>query len=155
MLEEPHRLGERRLPAHAAMQDERLGDLRADPVQRVQRGHRLLKDHRDPVAAQAPHRLFGEAHEFAPLEPDRAADPRALGREAHQRQRRHRLAGARFADHAEALALVEAEGRAVDDADRAVRQRQVDDEVSRPRAAVTTAPSSSGRARRAGRRRAG
>ena len=57
----------------AAMQDQRLGDLRADAMQRVQRRHRLLKDHRDAVAAQAPHLGFAGAGKVAPLEADRAA----------------------------------------------------------------------------------
>ena len=39
------------LRACAAMPDHSLGDLRADGMRRVERGHRLLKDHREPVAA--------------------------------------------------------------------------------------------------------
>ncbi len=117
------------------MQDQRLGDLGADAAQRIQRGHRLLEHHGDPVAAQAAHRLFAQAHEFPPLEADRAADPRALRRKSHQRKRRHRLSGAGFADDPEAFAFAEAEARAVDDPDGAALPRQVDDEVSSPRAA--------------------
>jgi hypothetical protein len=41
-------------PAHAAMLDQRLGDLEPDLEDRVQRRHRLLEDHADAVAA---HRL--------------------------------------------------------------------------------------------------
>ena len=140
VLQQADRLGRRRLAAQGPMQDERLGDLRPDPMQRVQGGHRLLEDHRDPVAAERPHRLLAEAHELAALEADRAADARALRGEPHQRERGHRLAGAQFADDAEALALVEAEGRAVDDADGAARARQVDDEVLHLEQHVRTAP---------------
>ena len=39
------------------MHDQRLADLPLDRVQRVQRRHRLLEDHRDAVAADAPQRL--------------------------------------------------------------------------------------------------
>jgi hypothetical protein len=41
-------------PAHAAMLDQRLGDLEAHLQDRVERCHRLLEDHADAVAA---HRL--------------------------------------------------------------------------------------------------
>ena len=40
------------LPAHAAMRDQRLGDLVADAQVRRERGHRILEDHRDAAAAQ-------------------------------------------------------------------------------------------------------
>ena len=49
-----------------------LGDLPPDPVQRVQRRHRLLKDHRDPRPAGCPHRRRGRRHQVLPLEQDRA-----------------------------------------------------------------------------------
>ena len=39
-------------PAHAPMAHDRLDDLLADRVARVERGHRLLEDHRQAVAAQ-------------------------------------------------------------------------------------------------------
>jgi hypothetical protein len=140
MLEQAHRLGVGGLPAHAAMEDERLGDLAPDAAQRVQRGHRLLEHHGDSVAAEAAHRLLARSHEFAPLEADRAADQRALRRKAHQRQRRHRLAGARLADDPKAFAFIEAEGRAVDDPDGAAPDRQVDDQVLHLEQHVRTAP---------------
>ena len=49
--------------AAALVQLEHLGDLVADRVERVQRGHRLLEDHRDLAAADAAHlraRVLGE-----------------------------------------------------------------------------------------------
>ena len=43
----------RRAVAHAAMQLQHLADLPLDGVERVERGHRLLEDHGDVVAAHA------------------------------------------------------------------------------------------------------
>jgi hypothetical protein len=51
MVEQLHRALEGRDLRHPAMQNEGLGDLSAHPMQRIERRHRLLKDHRDPVAA--------------------------------------------------------------------------------------------------------
>ena len=45
------RFGARLGAAQAAMLDQRLGDLVADLVERIERGHRLLKDHGDLGAA--------------------------------------------------------------------------------------------------------
>ena len=53
--------GSRRLRASALMHPDRLGDLVADREQRVQRGHRVLQDHRDALAADvraSPRRIF-------------------------------------------------------------------------------------------------
>ena len=111
------------------MQHERLGDLRADAVQRIERRHRLLEDHGDAIAAQLLHRLFGEADELPPLEADRTGDARALRRQAHQRKRRHRLAGAGLAHHAEALALIERKRGPIDDALQPGWRRHVDSEL--------------------------
>ncbi len=44
----------RRFAAQAPVQHQGFTDLLLDAVQRVQRGHRLLEDHRDPVATQLP-----------------------------------------------------------------------------------------------------
>ena len=66
------RLGERRLLRDAAMDDERLGHLRADGHHRVERGHRLLEDHRDLGAAHLLHLALGQRGEVAPAEAARA-----------------------------------------------------------------------------------
>ena len=56
------------------MQPQRLGDLVADRQHRIERGHRLLKDHRDLVAANVPHLGFFELHQILSLEGDDTAD---------------------------------------------------------------------------------
>ena len=51
----------------------RLGDLAADGHRRVQRGHRVLEDHGDVVAANLAHLLFGQLHELPADQAHRAA----------------------------------------------------------------------------------
>ena len=45
---------------HLEVERDRLGDLVAAGVDRVERGHRLLEDHRDLVPADLPHVVLGE-----------------------------------------------------------------------------------------------
>ena len=42
-----------------------LADLRLDRVQRIERGHRLLEDDRDVVAADLAHLAFGRRQQIA------------------------------------------------------------------------------------------
>ncbi len=76
-------------PVHAAMLLQGFGDLPADRQHRVQRSHRLLKDHADVAAAHPAHLLFGEAHQVAAIKQHLAAgDPAGrVGNEAQDRQR--------------------------------------------------------------------
>ena len=102
--------------AHVLMQQNRFGDLIAYGKHRVERGHRLLEDHRDVAAAQPAHsRRIGADQLFA-LKLDRAAhDPAGrLRDQTHDRKGRNRLAATRLANDAQGLALVEAEGYAVE-----------------------------------------
>ncbi|MPL75522.1 hypothetical protein SDC9_21346 [bioreactor metagenome] len=127
----------------AAVDDQRLGHLIADRHQRVERGHRLLKDHPHAGAAQPAQLAFGKRGDLAPGQPDRAGAVRALGQEPHHRQRRHRLARARFADKAEDLARLKVQrdvaqhlGRADADAEAPDRKQA---HVSRPRSRGSSA----------------
>src|SRR6266851_4523666 len=96
------------------MQADGLGHLPPSPEDGVQRRHRVLKDHRDVLAAYLAHLAFGDLGEIAALEHDLAAQdlPRTL--EAHDAQRCHRLATAGLADDAQRLSGVDLEGHAVD-----------------------------------------
>jgi hypothetical protein len=84
---------------------DRLGNLTPDREARVQRGHRILEDHADAIAAQDPHLLVRQTDEVASLEPDRAAHVGGSREQAHQGERERRLAASGFADQAEDLAL--------------------------------------------------
>ena len=86
---------------------QRLGDLAADGVHRIERRHRLLKDHADAVAAQLAVVGLGQADQFLPVEPDAAADHGALRQETHQRHRSDRLAATGLADQTEGLAALQ------------------------------------------------
>jgi hypothetical protein len=80
-------------------------DLVADPLDRVERGHRLLKYHGHAGAADRAQLGVGLGEKFIALQPDRAALNlhRALRQQAHHGLRRHRFAGAGFAHHADDL----------------------------------------------------
>src|SRR5262249_60251050 len=96
--------------ADAAMQPDRLGYLVADRLSRVERGQRILEDHRDLVAPDLAQLIVGQADQLAVPQPDRAADDVTAGwQQAHDRQPRHRLPAARFGDQAEWLARLEAQ----------------------------------------------
>ena len=108
------RLRPRRRAAQRRVQLERLDDLVADRVDRIQRRHRLLKNHRDVAAAHVAQLLVRHGEYFPALEPDAAAEPRVLD-EPQRRERGHRLAGGRLAHERELLACVEREGNVVHD----------------------------------------
>ena len=97
--------GERALPRvrrrETEMQPQHLGQLKADGEHRVERGHRLLEDHRDVGAAQPPQlgqiqveQIDASVHDLAARQNGRVF----LGQEAEHRQRGDALAAARFAD---------------------------------------------------------
>src|ERR1700694_5273614 len=48
----------RRAPRHRIVQPDRLPDLAADRIDRIERRHRLLEDYRNVVAAERPHPPF-------------------------------------------------------------------------------------------------
>ena len=81
---------------------QRLGDLLADLHQRVQRGHRVLEDHRHLLAPDVAHLL---ACQVADLRPSNWIAAVRIGasrwEQAHDRAGQDRLAGAALADDAE------------------------------------------------------
>ena len=87
----------------------RLGDLAVDAEQRVQRGHRVLQDHRD-LAADVAHLALAQHREVLAGELNPAADDaRRRRQQADDRLAQRGLAAAAFADHAERLAFVQIE----------------------------------------------
>ena len=106
-----------RLAPQALMDDGRFGDLVPHGEHRVERGHRLLENHRNPVAADRAQLLGSQCQQVASLELDEAAGAdvtRRLGDEAEDGERRDRLTAAGLADDAERLAGVHVERDAVD-----------------------------------------
>src|SRR5690606_2290199 len=72
------------------VQHQRFDDLAADRVDGIQRGHRLLEDHRDVAAANSADALFRHAQQFLAAKPDAAAH-RSVSRQPQDRQRRDGL----------------------------------------------------------------
>ena len=112
--------------------DERpFGDLLADAHHRVERGHRLLEDHRD-LAAPNLAEPSGEA--VARSVPSNRISPpasaRGAGQQPDERPERHRLARARLSDDPERLAPADRERRAVDCAQDAARELELDLEAA-------------------------
>ena len=93
---------------HAAVQPQRLGDLRADGGDRIERGHRVLEDHADVDAADAPQGRLVQRHQVDPVEEDLPADDLPARRQQPlDGHRGHRLAAAGLADDAQRLTSVD------------------------------------------------
>ena len=106
----------------ALMKHQRFADLARDTEHRIERGHRLLEDHGDLVAADAPHLGLARLEKIAPGEADGAADD-AAGRRRHEPQDRERsdaLAATALAHHRQGLASADVVGDAVHRAHDAV-----------------------------------
>jgi hypothetical protein len=102
-------------PRTAAMAQDDLHDLVADGEARIERGHRLLEDHGEPVAPEVAQRLVGYLEKVEAVEPDGAGDlGGALWQEAHDGERGDALAAAGFADEAKRRAVRDGEIDPVD-----------------------------------------
>ena len=104
----------RRPHRHPAMHQQGLGDLLFQRVQRVERGHRLLKDDRDAVAADPAQRCGSGADQLLAGKADAALRPvpgERIGQQLQDRERGHGLARAAFADQRQGLAAVESRTR--------------------------------------------
>ncbi len=145
-----------RFPAAAAVVDDRFGDLAADRVKRIERGHRLLKDHRDLGTADLVELVISQSDQFLAPIGGGASDGAVSSEQAHNAHHRLALAGAAFADDGERLAGTDIEADALDRIDRAIRRREIHFQVADRENGVFLighVNDPSGRARRAGRRR--
>jgi hypothetical protein len=108
-----------------------FGDLVPDPVDRVERGHRVLEDHRDLRPAHLAHGVLAERHEVAALVDHLAREDRVrVDDEPHHGHHRDALARAGLAHDSQHLALLEVEAHAVDGLHEAVLGAERDLEVS-------------------------
>ena len=121
-----HRAAVSDLLADVLMQLHRLAQLRADRVDRVQRRHRILEDHRDLVAADLA-QLVGIDLQQIPVLEDRLTFGRGvlLRVQAHDRHAGDALAAARLAHDRERLSLLDGERDAVHRVDDAVIRAEV------------------------------
>jgi hypothetical protein len=113
------------------VQDQHLVHLSLDRVQRIERGHRLLEDHRDAIAAHVEKIARRGTDQFAALEADAAVGMigHRVGQELQDRQRRHRLARARFAHHRQRLSALDLEAHITHRAHGIVAGAEIDREV--------------------------
>ena len=113
------------------VQAHRLGDLPADAEDRVERGHWVLEDHRDPVAAELLHASLRQVRELDPVEAHRPVDDPSRGlQQSHDAERGDRLPAPGLADDAEDLAGTNVERDALDGLDGAAARREVGVQVA-------------------------
>jgi hypothetical protein len=94
----------RLIPGDLIVDQRHFHQLPADEHGRIERGHRLLIDHRDFRAADGAQIAVGQARHVAALEADRAiGNAPEPGEIAHDGERDRRLAAARFADQSHRL----------------------------------------------------
>ncbi|MNP36664.1 hypothetical protein D3C76_1300690 [compost metagenome] len=105
LLEHAFSFGQRLFAAQPLVQTDRLGDLLPHREDRVEGGHRLLKNHGDIGTAHAAHLRRIEPGEIAYLAVATAQQqavarhlPAGLFNQAHQRQGGNRFTGAGFPD---------------------------------------------------------
>src|SRR4029453_4395925 len=98
------------------MQLQRLAELPADAMHRVEAARRVLEDHGDALAAHVLEQARRRAAQFLALPPHGAPAAAARRQEAKSREPGHALARARFAHDAQRLARRDREIDAVDGA---------------------------------------
>ena len=116
--------GARRRGAGLLMQANRLGDLVSGSEHRIQRGHRLLENHRHVSTAHGAHLRGIRASKVndlaaASAQCHRTADhaPAAVLDQTHQRQRGHRFARTRFSDNCQCFAAIDMERKSANGVD--------------------------------------
>src|SRR6266403_4750272 len=104
------------LAANSAVKLQDLAYLGLDRMQRIERGHRLLEDDRNIVAANAANFVFRQLQQFAPLELNAARGMRCgrVWQKLQDRQRADGFSRARLADQRHALAALDLEGDMID-----------------------------------------
>ncbi|MNL08624.1 hypothetical protein D3C87_1293520 [compost metagenome] len=118
------------LLAAAPVMDDWLGDLRADPVKRIERGHRLLENHGDFRATDFVQLVDRQAYQLASTILRRALNDAVGSQEAHDAHHGLAFAGAGFPDDSERFTLLYVEIDTFDGVDRAVWRGKIDLEIA-------------------------
>ncbi|EAQ14544.1 hypothetical protein RB2654_17781 [Rhodobacterales bacterium HTCC2654] len=117
-----------------AVDEQGLGHLIADGLDRVQRRHRLLKDHADPVAPDAVQLFLARVEQVPVVQHDPPGDLGAPGLKAHDGEGGHGLARAAFAHERGHLARCDVERHMAQDRRLADGKGQIfDPDHARPR----------------------
>lgn len=130
-LHQLHRSATGVLTGHPLVDLEHLPELGADAEDRVQRGQRVLEDHRHLRAADPAPVVLAQGEQIAPLEDDLAAgdEPRRRVEDAHHGLGGDGLAGARLTEHRQRLTGRHAVADAVDGLGHAVPGTELDPQV--------------------------
>ena len=114
-FQNPQGFRARGLRVEPAMVFQSFADLEADGQHRIERGHRLLKNHRQFVAAQMAHLLFGQGQQVVAAEQDLAFGVAVgLRQQAHGRQSGDAFARTRFTHHRDGFTRADIEGQVLD-----------------------------------------
>ena len=86
-----------------------FGQLLADREKRIERGHRILENHRDPIAADVGQFVLRQFQQIATLKPCGSAENlcRRHRQQAEHRQARHAFARTAFANDAKRFARLD------------------------------------------------
>ena len=107
-----------------------LLDLVANRQHGVERGHRLLEDHRHAVASQGAQALGRSGEQILTFQPDRSRHGlQHFRQQSHHRECRNRLSRAGLADHADDLPPADAERDVLDRMRPVAAARQRDGEA--------------------------
>ena len=120
LIEQGDAAAPRVLLAHAPVLDQDLGHLARDAKVRVERGHRVLKDHRELDAADVVQLARRQAQQLLAAKAGAAGAAAVLGEQPHDREEQLGLARAGFADHAQALARLDRKAHVADRRDLAL-----------------------------------
>ena len=100
---------------HILVQKQCLDELLSDGEHRIQRGHRLLENHRDLLAADLTHLILGHLYDIFSIEEDLATlDLTRLLDQSHDGKRGHTLSTAGLTYDTQCLSLLHIEGNIID-----------------------------------------
>ncbi len=131
-LHQLHGLATGPLTGHPLVDLEHLPELCPDGEDRVQRGQRVLEDHRHLRATDPAPFVLAQGEQIAPLEEDLAAgdEPRRGVEDAHHGLCGDGLAGARLPEHRQRLARRHAVADAVDGLRHTVPGAELDPQIA-------------------------
>ena len=114
------------------VQAEHFVDLLLDGVQRVQRGHWLLEDHRNAVAANVADGFFFQREQVLPgiVDGSGGVPRQRVRQQAQDRVGGHRFSGAAFAHQGQGFTALDIEADVVHYAVRVVTGDKLDTEVA-------------------------
>ncbi|MNF98852.1 hypothetical protein D3C84_817270 [compost metagenome] len=122
----------RHLAAQALVDAQHLVDLLFDRVQRIERGHRLLEDHCNPVATDVADGFFLQVQQVLPGILDGAGGMAGerVGQQAQDRMRGHRFTGTALADQGQGFAAPDVEADAFDGPLTTIADDKLDGQVA-------------------------